>query len=229
MHDLLLVPGLLSDDYLWERQARDLSDVARVTLVPPPTADSVAGMAAAILDKAPDRFAVAGLSMGGYICFELWRQAAERIERLALVDTSARPDRPEQTELRRRLVATPADRFRLLTRDFVSGLITPQRAADEAFAGPLKEMTRRVGHAVYVAQQTAIMGRPDSRDILPAIDVPSLVVCGRQDITTPPDLAREMAELLPDSELVLIDDCAHMSPLEQPEAVTRALRDWLAR
>jgi len=227
--DLILIPGLLCDDYLWHAQALDLADQARVRIAPPPTAETIRAMAAAILDGAPERFALAGLSMGGYLCFEIMRQAPQRVERLALVDTSARDDTPEQTKTRNALItAAQSGRFRLLTREIVNGLITPQRAADDAFAGPIREMARRVGPETFVAQQRAIMGRADSRPTLTAITCPTLVICGEQDVTTPPDLAREMADHMAGAHLLLIEDCAHLSPLEQPDAVSVALGEWLS-
>lgn len=227
MSELLLIPALLSDDALWRRQAGDLADLARVTIAPPPSEESLAAMAAAILERAPGTFALGGISMGGYICFEILRQAPERVERLALVDTTARPDPPEKRELRQRLVAAAKEKFRLLTRELTEGLLTPEHAADESIAGPAIEMARRVGPEVFAAQQNAIMHRPDSRPLLGEIACPTLVICGKQDITTPPDHAKEMADGIPNATLVLLDDCAHYSPIEQPDDVSEALRAWL--
>lgn len=224
---LLLLPGLLCDRALWEPQLAALADVADMTVGDLTRDDSMAGMARSVLAAAPPRFALAGLSMGGYVSLEIMRQAPERVERLALLDTSARPDRPEQTRDRQELIALAKQgRFKGVTPMLVSRWV--HRMDQPQIVETVTAMTRRVGGEAFIRQQTAIMGRPDSRPGLARINCPTLVLCGREDAVTPVELHREMAADIAGARLVIVPECGHLPPLERPEAVNDALRRWLA-
>jgi pimeloyl-ACP methyl ester carboxylesterase len=226
---LLLLPGLLCDRELWTAQIDALGDVAAIAVADLTRADSMAGLAADALAAVPERFALAGLSMGGYVAFEIMRRAPERVTRLALLDTSALPDAPEQTRRRRDLIAlSEKGEFRGVTAQLLAQWVQTDRMQEPAFVERVGAMTRRVGREAFARQQTAIMNRPDSRPGLAAIRVPTLVLCGRQDAATPVERHREIAADVPDSRLVVIEACGHLSPLEKPEAVSAALRAWLA-
>ena len=226
---LLLLPGLLCDRELWAAQLDALAEVADMTVGDLTRADSMADMAEEILAAAPPRFALAGLSMGGYVAFEIMRRAPARVSRLALLDTSARPDTPEQSERRRALIRmAQRGEFRGVSPRLLPQWVHPERMKDPDFVARATEMTRRVGREAFVRQQTAIMHRPDSRPGLAAIRVRTLVLCGRQDEATPIDRHREIAADVPDSRLVVVEECGHLSPMERPAEVSAALRAWLA-
>ena len=229
MTPLVLVPGLLCDRRLWRHQVEGLSDLAGPVHVPDVTwQDSVAGMARSVLDAAPERFALAGLSMGGYVSLEVARQAPERVEALALLDTSARPDTPEQTEARLALVGLArSGRFDEVWRLLLPRIVHPDRVEDPEIRSTVREMAHAVGPEGFERQERAIIGRPDSRGGLPTISCPTLVLCGKDDALTPPQLHEELADGIPGARLCQIDDCGHLSTLERPEAVTRAMRAWL--
>jgi pimeloyl-ACP methyl ester carboxylesterase len=223
---LILLPGLLCDRALWEPQLAGLADIAEMTVGDLTQSDTVAGLAADVLRIAPERFALAGLSMGGYVSFEIMRQAPQRVTRLALLDTSARPDRPEQSEDRRDLIKLAKQgRFKGVTPMLLPRWV--HRMDDPTLVETVTSMTQRVGGETFIRQQTAIMGRPDSRPGLSQIHCPTLVLCGHEDQGTPPELHREIAADIPNARLVIVPDCGHLSTLEQPEAVNRALRHWL--
>ena len=229
MTPLVLVPGLLCDERLWRHQAGGLADLAGRVLIPDVTGeDTVAGITRGILEAAPERFALAGLSMGGYISLEIVRQAPERVEALALLDTSARPDTPEQTEARLALIElTRAGRFDEVWRRLLPKIVHPDRVEEPGIRSDVSAMAHAVGPEGFGRQERAIIGRPDSRGDLPNISCPTLVLCGRDDILTPPHLHEELAEGIPGAHLHKIDHCGHLSTLERPEAVTRAMRAWL--
>ena len=229
MTPLVLVPGLLCDRRLWRHQAEGLADLAGPVLVPDVTGgDSVAEMARGVLDTAPERFALAGLSMGGYVSLEVVRQAPERVEALALLDTTARPDTPKQTEARLALVGLArSGRFDEVWRLLLPRIVHPDRVEDLEIRSTVREMAHAVGPEGFERQERAIIGRPDSRPDLPNISCPTLVLCGRDDALTPPHLHEELAEGIPGARLHQIDHCGHLSTLERPEAVTRAMRAWL--
>jgi pimeloyl-ACP methyl ester carboxylesterase len=226
--DLLLLPGLLCDARLWRDQVAGLADIARCRVADLTLDDSVAAMAARALAAAPDRFALCGLSMGGYVAFEVLRQAAPgQVTRLALLDTSARPDGAEQARRRRGLMALArSGRFRGVTPRLLPQLIHPAH-----LEGPVGQevmaMAERVGQEAFLRQQAAILGRPDSRPDLPGLRIPTLVAAGEGDVLTPPALAEEMAAAIPSARLALLPGCGHLPPLEDPEATTALLRAWL--
>jgi pimeloyl-ACP methyl ester carboxylesterase len=225
---LVLVPGLLCTRALWEPQIAALSSIADCTVADHTRHRTMAGIARSILKTAPDRFALAGLSMGGYVAYEIVRQAPERVERLALLDTGSRADAPQRTAARRELVAkAEREGVRRAQELLMPALIHPSRRSDKPLVETILQMAIDTGLAAFKRQEEAIIGRPDSRPLLPSIRCPTLVIVGREDALTPPDLAREIARGIPGAKLAIIADCGHMSTLEQPEAVNRALRVWL--
>lgn len=225
---LVLLPGLLNDHRLWAAQTQALAPVARCVVADLTQDDSLAGMADRVLAAAPDRFALAGLSMGGYVALEILRRAPERVERLALLDTTARPDAPDQTQRRKDAVAlAKAGGFDKIMPTMLPVLVHPDHLALERVGGIAKDMARAVGPDAFARQQNAIMHRPDSRPGLPRIGCPTLVLVGADDAATPPERAEEMADLIPGARLEVVERCGHLSTLEQPEAVSAAMRQWL--
>jgi pimeloyl-ACP methyl ester carboxylesterase len=190
--------------------------------------DSVPAIAARLLREAPERFALAGLSMGGYIALEVMRQAPERVARLALLDTSARPDSVEASQDRERLIAlAQAGRFEDIHAKLWPRLVHPDHRSDQALQEIVFGMMRETGADAYCRQQRAIMARADSRPILPGIEIPTLVLVGEGDAITPPEIARAMADMIEWASLVVVPESGHLSTLEQPERVTQALKLWL--
>lgn len=226
---LILLPGLLTDGALWRHQTETLSDIADIKVSDLTQDDQLGPMARRVLAAAPETFALAGLSMGGYLAFEIMRQAPDRVRRLALLDTSPLPDSAEQTTRRRSLIdlARTGD-FKGVTQRLLPLLIHPDRIRDAVLTRAVLEMAGRIGRDAFIRQQTAIMNRPDSRRDLGLIHCPTLVLCGRQDGLTPLAVHVDMAAALPNAALVTIEDCGHLSPLEQPHAVSAVLRYWLA-
>lgn len=225
---LVLLPGLGSDGALWAAQVRDLADVARPVLGDTLQDTTLPDMARRVLAAAPDRFALAGLSMGGYLAFETLRQAPERVTRLALLDTSARADTAEQTEARHAAMDAAARYdFAALARSGLDRLVA--RTASKEVRDAVVAMSLRVGRATWQRQQHAIIARPDARDLLARIAVPTLVLVGEEDALTPPSVAEEIAAGIAGATLVRVAGSGHLSTMEQPAAVTAAMRAWLGR
>lgn len=226
---LILIPGLLCTAALWRSQIAHLSDIAEITVADHTGHDSMAELARAILAEAPERFALAGLSMGGYIALEMMRQAPERVTKLALLDTNARKDTPQQSDRRRSFIELARrGRFLGISRRLLEDLVHPDHVEDREIGNTVVKMARETGRDAFIRQQTAIIGRIDSRPYLPRIDCPTLVLCGREDKLSPLELHEEMARMIRGADLVVVERCGHLAPLEQPEAVNQALRDWLA-
>lgn len=225
---LVLLPGLLCDEALWAHQAETLADVAEITIADMTRDETVAAMAERVLADAPERFALAGLSMGGYAALALMETAPERVERLALLDTSARADTPEKREMRAHLVSQiSVGQFKGVTNRLLPLLIHEERLEDDNLVAVIKASAENVGPEAYVRQQKAIMSRPDARPGLKDIACPTLVLCGRQDALTPLDLHEEMAAAIPGASLVVVEDCGHLPPLERPRTVSAVMRYWL--
>ncbi len=188
----------------------------------------MAAIASQILADAPRRFVLMGLSMGGYTALEIMRQAPDRVARLGLIDTQARPDTPEQSE-RRRAQITAAQHGRLpeVADQLYPLMVAPRRHEDADLKALWRRMAQATGPEAFVRQQSAIMGRVDSRSDLGAIACPTLIVVGDQDALTPPERAEEMAAGIAGAQLVTIADSGHLSPVEQPNAVSEALTAWL--
>jgi len=227
---LVLIPGLACTARLYEPQIDALPVGRPIIVADHARDDSIAAIAARLLRDAPDRFALAGLSMGGYVAMEVMRQAPERVTRLALLDTTARPDTPEATEDRQRLIRlAEAGRFEEIHAALWPRLVHPDHRGDRDLQEILIGMMRETGAEAYIRQQRAIMARPDSRPTLPGIEIPALILVGEGDAITPPEVAREMAEMIEWASLVVIPEAGHMSTLEQPERVNEALQLWLNR
>lgn len=221
----VLIPGLLCSPRLYAEQLPVLWRSGPVTVVSHLRDDSLAAIARRFLATAPPRFALAGLSMGGYLALEIMRQAGDRVSRLALLNTSARPDTAAQTRVRREQIAMArGGRFDeaadMLCRRWV-------RDGDPALRRVVRQMADETGAEAFIRQQTAIMTRPDSRPGLAAIGCPALVVAGSADDVTPPEHAAEIADGIAGARLAVIPGCGHLSTLERPAEVTRALAGWL--
>jgi len=226
--NILLLPGLLDDASLFAEQITVLSTLASVEVGDLSTAETIAGMAVDVLKAtSARRFVLVGLSLGGYVAFEIIRQAPERVAGLVLLDTSARPDSDEARAKREELIALAETDLDAVTEQLLPRLSHPERMNLPAVRGVIQSMARSLGKEVFIRQQRAIMARPDSRPTLADIDCPTLVICGREDLITPPELASEMAAGIRHAELRIVEQCGHLSTLDQPEEVSRVLLDWV--
>jgi pimeloyl-ACP methyl ester carboxylesterase len=226
---IVLIPGLLCTPRLYADQSPALWRVGPVTVAKHTQDESMAGIARRILSDAPPKFALIGLSMGGYVAFEIMRQAPQRVAKLALLDTAARADTPEQTEQRaRQIEMARGGRFDGIAQLLFPRFVAAARRDDRALQALVRTMAEETGADAFVRQQTAIMHRPDSRPGLGAIGCATLVVVGADDALTPPERAAEIAAAIPDARQIVVPDCGHLSALEQPQAVTEALLAFLS-
>jgi pimeloyl-ACP methyl ester carboxylesterase len=228
MTPIVFIPGMLCSAELFAPQLAALWSYGPVTVASTLEGATIGEMASAILASAPPRFALVGLSMGGYIAFEIMRQAPERVIKLALLDTSARADTPEETEQRRGLVAAAnSGDFAALLEDVMTSILHPDHQSDALLRAINVRMGLAVGLDGLARQENAMSTRIDSRSGLAAISVPTLVLVGDSDPLTPPMLSEEIALAIPDARLVIVRRCGHGSTLEQPEIVNRCLIDLL--
>jgi pimeloyl-ACP methyl ester carboxylesterase len=225
---IVFVPGLMCTGRIYEQQALELAQAHAVILANHWSHDSMADIAKSILDIAPEKFALVGTSMGGYVAFEIMRQAPERVEKLALLSTSARPDTPQKSAQRREQVAA-AKKFGVKggTKSLYPKLVHPARHEDAALLQVFLDMADEIGVEGFARQIDAIIGRADSRPLLSAIKIPTLVVAGEDDELIPPEHSKEIAGDIPGAKLELVPHCGHMGMVELPATYTRILKDFL--
>ncbi len=225
---ILLIPGLVSSARIYVPVLPALWRFGPVTVANHIRDDNMGAIARRILAEAPPRFALAGHSMGGYIAFEIMRQAPDRVARLALINTQARPDTSEATERRRGMMArAKSGGYHDVIDELFPGFVHPSRGNDAALRQLVHDMADDVGVDGFLRQQSAVIGRPDSRPALAWIKCPTLVLSGDQDNTIPNSLSIEMASNISDAKLVILPNCGHMPQPEQPEATAAALVEWL--
>ncbi|MBU1362111.1 MAG: alpha/beta hydrolase [Gammaproteobacteria bacterium] len=225
------MPGLMNDERVWSPIVAALDDRRHIRIAATHRHASVDESAReAIAVMPPGRFAVAGFSLGGYVALEVCRQARERIAGLGLLDTGARADADDAKQARIRMVqalGAGTATFEQIAAGFAGRLLHPSHLNDPDLLALLADMARAVGGDGFARQQQAAMNRADQRGLLEELRVPALVLCGREDQVTPVALSKEMAGLLPDAELVIVERSGHMATLEQPEAVVEAVVRWL--
>jgi pimeloyl-ACP methyl ester carboxylesterase len=230
---LLLVPGLLCDDVVWASQTAALADIADVRVVNNGATDRLEALAESIIAQAPQRFALAGHSMGGRVALEVARKVPERLIGLALLDTGyeglAPGEAGEREAAGRYALLETARRegMRAMARIWVQGMVYPPRLEDEGLIEPILDMFERRTPDFFALQIKALLTRPEASAVVSRIPCPTLVLCGREDAWAPPSRHELMAKMIRRSTLEVIPECGHMSPVERPQAVTAAFRSWL--
>jgi pimeloyl-ACP methyl ester carboxylesterase len=230
---LLLVPGLLCDDAVWASQTAALADIADVRVVNNRPVNRLEALAESIIAQAPPRFALAGHSMGGRIALEVARRVPNRLIGLALLDTGYEPLAPGEAGEREAagryaLLATARrEGMRVMARTWVRGMVYAPRLTDVELIEPILDMFERRTPNFYELQIQALLARPDATSVVRALQCPTLVLCGDEDLWAPPLRHEAMAKMIRHSTLAIIPECGHMSPMERPEAVNTAFRSWL--
>lgn len=227
--NILLLPGMMCDERLWSHQIAAMTVPTHVADLG--QADNLKEMAAEVIAAAPDRFAVAGLSMGGIVAFEIWRQAPEKVTHLALLDTNPHPDSPDKKAMRfEQIAAAASGKLEQLAIESLKPLyLAENNRDDKEILHTILDMALGLGPEVFERQSLAVMNRPDSVPTLATITCPTSVICGREDTICPPSFHKLMAREITDARLVMIDDCGHMSSMEQPEIVTAELLRLFAK
>ncbi len=230
---LMLVPGLMCNAAAWASQVQALSPQTQCVVTDFGLLDTVPAMAAHVLATAPTpTFALAGHSMGGRVALEVMRQAPERVERLALLDTGTKPLAGGEAGDKERagrmalLQLAQTQGMRTMGAQWLRGMVHPDVVGTALFDQML-DMLEQSSPEQYAAQINALLNRPDAAPVLPTITCPTLVLCGREDIWSPPVQHEQIAAGIAGSTLVVVDHCGHMSMVEQPQAVNVAMAQWL--
>lgn len=230
MRTLLFLSGLLCDETIWADVVERLAGAADIRIVAFPGFDAIGKMAAHALSIGPERFAIAGHSMGGRVALEVVRRAPHRIEGLALLNTGIHPRREEEIQSRGRLVKLARDQgMSALAAEWLPPMMGASPARIAQVMPRLTAMVERANPDSFAGQIRALLDRPDAASVLPLIEVPTLLVGATRDTWSPLAQHKDMQRLIPRATLVAIEDAGHMSPVEQPDAVASALRSWLGR
>lgn len=231
---LMLLPGLMCDQRVWQPQIDALSDAWDCRVPDYDFADDLGAMAEHVLSMAPERFALAGHSMGGRVALEVMRRAPERVLRLAMLDTGYKAladGEAGEREVagRMRLVEiAQCQGTGVMGEDWVQGMVHPDRLSDAALLAEIVEMIGSKTVATFERQIHALIHRPDGTEVLQAIRCPTTFICGSHDSWSPVSQHQEMAELVRHSRVVTIEDAGHMSTMERPDAMNEAFWQWLS-
>ncbi|MEK9557991.1 MAG: alpha/beta hydrolase [Alphaproteobacteria bacterium] len=226
----IFIPGLILTRDIFAAQLDGLADTTTAKTADTLGRDSITAMAEAALALADGPVVPVGISMGGYIAMEMARLAPQRLAGIALLNTQHRADPPERRRQREATIEmAQSDRFRGVTRHLMKSFLSPAALEDETLVARVIAMAEEVGRENFVLQQRAILGRRDQSDTLGALTVPALVLGGGLDTLTPPQASRDMAELIPDAELVIMEEIGHLSTIEAPDKITDILNAYLAR
>lgn len=230
MTPLVLLPGMMCDARLFGPQIAAFGLHRAIHLPPIGAHDTMAALAREVLENAPPRFALAGLSMGGILAMEIMAQAPERVERLALLDTNPRAELPEvQARRAPQIKAAQDGQLRAVMRDEMKPNYLADAPGKQAVLDLCMDMAMDLGPQVFVNQSRALRDRPDQQDTLRQVSVPTLVLCGREDQLCPIERHELMHDLIPGSILEIIDGAAHLPVLEKPNETTAALARWLEK
>ena len=228
---LVMISGHLLTLELWKQQEQHLTPHYPCILPEIPVAETIREMALMILDQIPGSFFLAGLSMGGMIALEILNIASERVLKLALLDTTAGPETMQRSRQRTEFLEE-AERQgfeKTIEQRWINLMLTEEGRKQEELPKSIMRMASKVGLERCRQQVRALMVRQDNFKILTSISCPTLVVCGEEDVLTPPEIHREMAENIPNASLELIPGCGHLTPLEAPERLNDLMLEWLEK
>ncbi|MDV7144497.1 alpha/beta hydrolase [Tropicimonas sp. TH_r6] len=225
---LVFLPGMMCDARLFWPQVMEFGRDRAVMVAPVAGASSIGAIAAQVLEAAPNRFALAGLAMGGMVAMEVLRRAPERITRLALFDTSPLPETPQAAADREpQIVAVRSGRLGSMMREEIGPRSLAQGPNRGEVLNLIVDMAETLGPEVFIAQSRALQRRPDQQKVLRTTRVPTLVLCGDQDVVYPVKRHEFMAELIPNADLHIVEGAGQLPTLEQPQVTNQILRNWL--
>ncbi len=230
---LVLVPGLMCDAAAWQPLYPHWPEHLRYQVIDPGARDSLESMARRVLEQVPERFAIAGHSMGGRVALEVMRLAPRRVQRLALLDTGYLPlpagsAGAQEVAKRQALLQLARERsVRAMAAEWVQGMVHPARLPDRDLIDAILQMFERRTAETFAAQLQALIQRPDASDVLRGLYVPTLIACGREDAWSPVSQHEAMQRLAPQATLRVIEDAGHMVMMERPEETAAVLLEWL--
>jgi len=225
---LVLIPGMLCNELSWQAQTQELADIAAIQVTDLRGHETFADFAKTILAGAADRFALAGHSMGARVALEVYRQAPERVFKLALLDTGVHPPLPGERE-RREAAVSKAEEIGIsnYADEWIDQILPGSRETQSPLYFAMKEMITGFTPADFRMMTNCMITRADAAPILEQVACPTLVVCGAHDHYSPPDRHVQMVDLIPNADLHIVENCGHMAPMEQPTVVSGLMREWL--
>ena len=225
---IVFLCGLLCDEFVWQQIAESLSDVADTTIMNFQGYNSITAMAENVLALSPDKFALAGHSMGGRVVLESYRLAPHRIDRITLLNTGVHPKRDSEIPGRQKLLDLAATKGMEAVADtWLPPMIGPQAQQNASLVQQLRQMVCRHSAGEFQGQITALLNRPDARQVLAHITVPALLVSAEDDHWSPVSQHQSMLESIEHARHIKLSNTGHMSTVEAPLEISAALREWL--
>jgi pimeloyl-ACP methyl ester carboxylesterase len=226
--DLVLIPGLFCNSLLWRSQISGLCDLAQIEVGDITRAETMTDMAQAILSSVPDRFSLAGFSLGSQVALEIMRTAGDRVDRLALLSaTHGGVPPPVAKALHEAILTIEQDGLEQYLETAYPTYVAPVRAKDLALKSTFFEMATQIGPEAGIRQIHALLSLQVPFSNLKAIRCPTFVIGGQEDRRTTPQAHHLLSQEIPDSQFIMVENAAHFTPLERPETVTNLLRRWL--
>ncbi|RKT30525.1 pimeloyl-ACP methyl ester carboxylesterase [Roseovarius halotolerans] len=227
---LVLLPGLMCDSRLFRDQIEALSADHAVMVAPVSQGERMEEIASALLDQLPPRFALAGHSVGGMVAMEILRRAPDRVLRLALMNTSPLAETPQAAaDYEPAIIKLKSGRLDEAVQALIPAESLAPGSRRQAMVSEQVAMAARVGEGAIIRQIRAMQRRRDYQPVLRRCRVPTLVLCGAEDALIPVKRHGFLAELIPYARLEVIEGAGHLTPMEEPEATTAALRTWIAQ
>ncbi len=229
MTTLVLIPGLVSDAIVWAPLAEAASGVMPVHHADLSDGASITGMARTLLDETDGDVVAVGHSMGGRVALEMARMAPDRVRGLVLANTGHHPKREGEEIKRQQMIDLGNRSIEDLAQQWLPPMLDPARVGDKDLIERLNAMVLRAGPQVHERQIRALIGRPDASAYIADLRCPILLVAARQDGWSPIAQHQEIADAVPDAELVIIENAGHFAPVERSVETTAAIIEWLAR
>lgn len=220
--NLILLPGLLSNERIWQHQISHLQNDARISVIPL-REDSTEKMVKHVLSIAPTQFALAGHSVGGRIAMEIALTAPERVAKLCLLNTTCHLDPPEKHIFRKQMIERSNNgMFTEVVDELIEIFVFQKKLRNE-----IKDMFLVEGIEIFINQENAMLTRSDCCPLLSKINCPTLVIHADKDALFTQAQNKELADLIPNTKFAVVPDSGHMSPMENPKAVSDLMSEWL--
>ncbi len=226
---LVLLSGLLCDQYVWRSVAERLGDIAEVSILSFAGYSHISTMADYVLSNAPSSFALAGHSMGGRVAIEAYKKHPQRISRLALLNTGVHPVKDSERPSRQRLLDLSKQAgMRAVAETWLPPMMGTQEQNNPSLMGELEAMVLRNTADDFQGQIQSLLNRPNAEAVLPSISIPTLLLSGSDDAWSPVSQLKDIQQQITNSTFIEIENSGHMSTVEKPNEVALALRDWLS-
>lgn len=225
---IVFLSGLLCNETVWEDVSKELKNTYDVSIISFQGCDSIEMMAKKVLDTAPESFILIGHSMGGRVALEVFNQASNRITKIGLFNTGVHAKSEAEVQGRQKLLdLAKSEGIKSVVKQWLSPMMSKSSLENTLLMEKLEKMSNSYSVYEFFKQIHALINRPDAKNVLPLIDIPTLLLSATEDKWSPISQHEQMQEYIKNSTLAIIENASHMAPVEQPKLVCKAIIDWL--